>query len=130
FWLCMFDPSNISVIETIPQLSVTLKNALQRCDARKNLVLSMIPAKLHHHYDEWMNFLSAQQQPFLHLDISEIWAMAEDGEFEPYLNGLLKSFESTNPDDWKEILAQATIDNPEVARFGLRGYGWDTKELQ
>src|SRR5262249_10202653 len=125
FWLCMFDPSNIcltktemedtggnSLMETIPQLSVPLKDAVARCEARRDLVLSMIPRNLHHHYEEWMHFLSALQQPFLHLDISEIWAMAEPGEFEPYLNGLLKSFESNNPADWTEILSQANIDPP------------------
>lgn len=150
-WLCMFDPSNIRPTETpledfdgnpstalIPQMSVTKQRALEKCESRRKLVITMLPQALHHHFEEWITFLSAQPQPFLHLDVSEIWCMFDAGEFDGYLERLLKACESNNLADWIEILEQANIDPPgpaqkfnaEVARFGLRGYGWDTKELQ
>jgi hypothetical protein len=64
--------------------------------------------------------------------LAEIWMMFEEGEFEPQLRDWLTSIPTAAGKGWLEALGQANLPNSaggeydaEVARFGLRGYGWE-----
>jgi len=144
-WLSLFTVSNITPTEiefedsngqpitsTMPQLTVSRDAGVERSESRRNFILSMLPTSLHIHVHEWFQFLLAQDCSFFHVDLSEIWCLFQPGEFDLHLINLLQSFESSNPEESRELLAEAWIDSlgqeadndTNVARYGLRGYSW------
>jgi hypothetical protein len=54
--------------------------------------------------------------------------MSDPGEFDTALQNWLGAFSSETHAGWEELSLQACLEQPEVARYGIRGYQW-TAEL-
>jgi hypothetical protein len=85
----------------------------------------MAPTELHCHFDEWETLLALLSRRFVQLDLAEIWMMFVPAEFDVAIRGYLAGLDGTDDEGWKELVDQAALNDPDVARYGLRGYQWD-----
>jgi hypothetical protein len=101
---------------------------------RRTTLRAKIPADLHSHIDEWEALLASVNQPYIQIDLAEIWMMFMPDEFNQRIRRDLRAFEQGG-DLWRDVCAQAGVEmnlrsgetsfDPDVARYGLRGYQWD-----
>jgi len=146
-WLSVFDSTSIHRVSRtvegedgekqsvlVPNLHAALPEALARFMARQEYVQANLPPELRVHVAEWESLLRGAQQRYCQLEPLEVWCMEAPEVFEADLSVALAAFADRSLDGWIHLLTdagfQATQDktsyryDPEVVRFGLRGYQW------
>ncbi|MBN2385147.1 hypothetical protein JXQ70_19915 [bacterium] len=136
-WLCLFRVTDLKNIEivcvdsvgheevcSVPTLHTRLETANAVYQDRRTRIRNRLPDDLQGHIDEWEDFIASIKEGFVQVDLAEIWMMFEAGEFEKAIRDYLEGIEGTNDDGWLDIVDQAALDNPDVAKYGLRGYQW------
>jgi hypothetical protein len=141
-WIALFDSSDLTyvdvpctdsegkdVLEKIPTLFTSYAKARAIYDARRaGLEKALAPAH-HRALREWEEFLSMQiHGPVLQLDLIELWMMY-DGPADLALDiqDWLKGVSSQSGQEWKNLCSQANLEDPEVSKYGLRGFPWNAK---
>ena len=111
----------------VPTVLAPAQQAAERSRSRERTLLSVLPDRVHHHIAEWYSLLPLIREPYLQLDAFEIWCMDAPEVFEQFFPAYLRAMD--NPDDsaWSGILEQARVGEPEVERWGIRGYAWSIK---
>ena len=141
-WLALFDGSDLTyvdvpctdsegrdVLEKIPTLFASFEKtsatyAARQADLAKSLGTANADVLL-----EWEQFLSSGiQASHLQLDLVELWMMYDDPsdlvlDVQDWLEGV--KFQS-GP-GWQSLCSQAHLDDPEVSRYGLRGFPWNAE---
>ena len=82
--------------------------AKARWAERKGLIAGVFP----HNPDEiaiWDGLLARVQAPYVKVDVDELWAMDPDG-FEEELRRSLNWFDSQSADDFRQLLANASVE--------------------
>jgi len=137
-WLSVFRPSDLLNVEMrledaegnesigpVPTLHASLEAAKGVYQERRSRLRSLIPEALHPHVDEWETLLASLTDRFVQVDLAEIWMMFSPSEFDAAIRDYLAGVDKTSPQGWQDLLAQANLDDPELARYGLRGYQWE-----
>lgn len=138
-WLSLFDMSTVTEAEItvedcdgnetkakIPTFIATVDDAKELCARRRQRISAMLPESCQPYLADWQSYLDSKLTlANVQLEMSEIWMMFDEGEFLPHLQELQKAFDSDSRDDWDALLAQADVQDEDVARFGVRGYEWD-----
>jgi hypothetical protein len=137
-WLCLFQPADLMTVDMpledieghqsvgpVPTLFANLKSARASWRDREPSIRGVLPAELHRHVDEWERLLGGLPGQFVQIDLAELWMMDDPDAFEESLKSYLAGLDGTSPDGRRELLDQGCLDDPEVARYGLRGYQWD-----
>ena len=140
-WLAMFSDADLTTVKTrlqtadgqeftedLPTLASPAQEAVRRYQSRRSLLHRKIPQNYSKHVDEWETFLASHLGlPVLQLEISELRMMSEPAEFDAALRNWLGAFSSEAHPGWEELCLQACLEDPEVARYGIRGYQWNVE---
>ena len=116
---------DVTSVVDVPTLVTPTRAGITRSRRRAAVVRAILDPRLHVHIEEWFAFLATRPEPFLQLDAFELWEMREPEYFVPELKAFLGAFRSPTSRAWRALLAQAAVDIPKVARFGIRGYACD-----
>jgi hypothetical protein len=117
-WMTLFTAGDIRTLETeegdLPSPVTSSATAKARWAERKGLIAGVFP----HNPDEiaiWDGLLARVQAPYVKVDVDELWAMDPDG-FEEELRRSLNWFESQSADDFRELLANASVEYDATSR--------------
>jgi hypothetical protein len=139
-WLAMFSAANLTTAKTrilkedggeltqdLPTLVSSTQAAIGLYQSRRSLLQRKIAPDCTEHIDEWEGFIASELRlPVLQLEFSELRMMyCEAAEFDAALHNWLGAFSSEDHPGWEEFCLQACLEQPEVARYGIRGYPWN-----
>ena len=119
----------------VPNLHAPLPEALARFLDRRDYMLANLPAELRVHVAEWESLLRDSASGYCQLDPFEVWCMDAPEVFEESLSISLAAFVDRSLNGWIHLLSEAGFQaardrsgyvyDPDVVRFGLRGYQWN-----
>ncbi len=139
-WLAMFSDADLAtartrvrkadgreVTEDLPTLASSTHEAMGRYQSRRSLLMRKIARDYAQHIGEWERFMASDLGlPVLQLEFTELRMMWSDAvEFDAALRNWLGAFSSEDHPGWEEFSLQACLEEPEVARYGIRGYPWN-----
>ena len=145
-WLSLFSESDLKTVEIVledaegnettggvPTLEGATEILQTRYQVRARTLLARIPAELHPHIKEWETLLVSVKEPFMQIDLAEIWMMFMPDDLDHVIRGELRAFEEGG-ELWRNVCNQAGLEvdtasgrisfDPAIARYGLRGYEW------
>lgn len=141
-WIALFDSSDLTyvdvlctdaedkdVLESIPTLFTSYAKAHATYAARQAGLAAALGTEHASVLSEWEKFLYSQgQESNLQLDLIELWmlygdASAVSSEVQEWLEGM--RYQSGH--GWRKLCDQASLDDPRVSKYGLRGYAWNTE---
>jgi hypothetical protein len=141
-WIALFDSSDLTyvdvpctdsegkdVLEKIPTLLTSYAKARAIYDARRAGLEKALAPAYHRALREWEEFLSMQiHGPVLQLDLIELWMMYDDpADLTFDIQDWLKGVSSQSGQEWQKLCSQANLEDPEVSKYGLRGFPWNAK---
>lgn len=114
FWFTLYSAEDIVLkeiemkngsLEQCPTLIIDYNVAKLRVSERKNYIFSIIPKAYNELYDIWMKFIDSIKAPYLQIDMTEIWMMADDlNVFNENLKKALNVFSRLNQNDISVLL--------------------------
>jgi hypothetical protein len=133
-WLAMFSEASLTAVKTrvrradgqelieeLPTLASSTQEAISRYESRRSLLQQKLSQNYGQHIGEWESFIASHLGlPFLQLEFSEFRMMSESAEFDAALRNWLGAFSSGGNPGWEEFSLQACLEQPEVARYGIR----------
>lgn len=141
-WLALFDGADVryvevpcsdaqgnDVLEKIPTLFASFEKASSAYAARRADLANALGAVHANVLQEWDGFLSSTiQASNLQLDLVELWMMYDDPadvllDVQDWIEGVT----CQSGHGWQSLCSQAHLDDPEVSRYGLRGFPWNTE---
>ena len=124
----MHDASGNEVVEHVPSFMAPVAQAVLLYEARRPTLAAVIPERYRPYVDEWEAFISTSLcLPFVQLELTEIRIMEELQHFDLRVVDYLTAFSAASDPRWDDLRAQAALDDPQVARYGLRGYPWHSE---
>jgi len=95
--------------DNFPTLIVETSVAIRRFKERKEIILAKIPSEQCGLYDQWLEVLQDIKEPFVQLDMHELWAMVvsykkeDPGLFDNNLVKALEAFQNGSEESWKTL---------------------------
>jgi len=98
FWFTLYSPEDIVLKEIVmvdgtfeqcPTLIVDWSIAKSRVLERRKHIFAIIPKAYSEIYDTWIRFIDSIEATYLHIDMTEIWMMADD--FNTFYENLKKA---------------------------------------
>jgi len=141
-WLALFDGSDLryvdvpctdsqgnDVLEKIPTLFASFEKASTTYAVRRTGLANALGAANAKVLHEWDGFLSSTiQASKLQLDLVELWMMYDDpADVILDVQNWIEGVTCQSGHGWQSLCSQAHLDDPEVSRYGLRGFPWNTK---
>ena len=140
-WLAMFSEADLKVVSTrmqdaqgnqvieqMPTLVAAVPEATRRYEERCAVLAAAISDSCRPQVEEWAAFIATQLTlPFVQLEMTELRIMEEPHAFDNGLREYLSVFASATDPAWDALRSQANLEDPQVARYGLRGYPWDSE---
>lgn len=138
-WVALFEPNDLTyvsvpcmnddgdeLIEKIPTLFAPSVKAKSAYAARRLSLTNALGTENAGPIAEWEDLLSSHiTAPFLQVDLAELWMMYEDRtDLELDLREWLSGVENHSGNGWKSLCSQANLNDPEVQRYGIRGFPW------
>jgi hypothetical protein len=137
-WLSLFRTSDLRNVDMpledaqgnesvgpAPTLLSALDLARAAYQERRTRLRGLIPLALLGHVDEWETLVASLTHRFVQIDLAEIWMMSSPEDFDDAIRDYLAGVNGTSDQGWLDLRSQANVDDPEVARYGLRGYQWE-----
>ncbi|HQS59700.1 MAG: hypothetical protein B7Y56_02885 [Gallionellales bacterium 35-53-114] len=141
-WIALFEPSDLTfvsvscmndngdeLIEKIPTLFAPTTKAKSTYAARSVALARSLGTENAHHISEWETFLSSNlPASMLQIDLAELWMMYENQtDLELDIREWLLGVKNPSGHEWENLCSQANLNDPEVRRYGLRGFPWQSK---
>ncbi|HEX8602340.1 MAG TPA: hypothetical protein VF774_06825 [Pseudoduganella sp.] len=139
-WLALFDDSDLTfvdvpctdeegneVLERIPTFFTSLEKASATYGSRRTNLAAALGAASANVLREWEEFLSsAILQSRLQIDLIELLMMYDDpADFLLDVRDWSDGVACQSGHGWQSLCSQAHLDDPEVSRYGLRGFPWN-----
>jgi hypothetical protein len=141
-WIALFDSSDLTyvdvpctdsegkdVLEKIPTLFTSYAKARAIYATRRAGLKNALAPAHHRALSEWDEFLALKiHESVLQLDLIELWMMYDDpADLALDVQDWLKGVSSQSGHGWQNLCSQANLEDPEVSKYGLRGFPWNAK---
>lgn len=139
-WIALFEPDDLTFvdvpftnddgdesIEKIPCLFTETSKAKKTYAGRRDWLVHALGVENSNTLEEWDTFLlAAVDKPRIQLDFVELWMMYDNGkDLELDLRDWLEGLKNQSGIGWDGLCNQANLNDPEVRRFGIRGFPWE-----
>lgn len=141
-WIALFEPTDLMFmpvpctndkgderIELIPTLFAPASKAKSTYAARRTSLARALGPESADPIAEWEELLSTHiPAASLQVDVGELWIMYENPtDCELDLRDWLTGVVNQSGVGWANLCSQAKLDDPEVKRYGLRGFPWHSE---